>query len=154
MCLRRRNDVGVAVGSAARRDVDDASDPRPATVLEQRQRAEYVDGGVGHRIGDGAGHRDLCRRVNHDLRVDRLDESVELRVANVHHAKRRLAMSELTSAADQAVDDRQLVPGADQLIDDVRPDETGTAGDQNVHALISSIMPSRRSVRLCLRSIF
>ena len=38
----------------------------------------------------------------------------------------------------QVVNDQRLVPSRDQLVDDMRTDEAGAAGDQNSHLVVSN----------------
>jgi hypothetical protein len=109
-----------------------------ARRLEQVDRPQHVDRGVGGRVAERAAHVDLRREVEDRLGPLGRDHAAQLgRVADVDHAQPRAALQGtvevLAAAGREVVDDGDLVTAIEQGVNEVRPDEAGTAGDDRAH---------------------
>ena len=134
MLLRARQGLRLAVDGPAARDEDDLADPAPHALLEQVDRAEHVHVGVVDRVFDRLAHFGMGRVVVDDLRPRRVENLGQLRTADVRFIEGGRGVDVAAVAGAQDVDDRDLVPGRDQPVDDVRADEAGPAGHDRARA--------------------
>ena len=84
-------------------------------------------------VGVGDRHPDVClgSEVHDPLRSALADDRVE-RLADVVHVQGRGSGHLLALALREIVDDVHLVAAREERLDDVRADESGTAGDERL----------------------
>ena len=109
-------------------------------VLEDDFGAVHVGFDRVHRLLDDQLHADGGREVKHDVAaIDQLREQrfVRDRVDRVGKTRAALEMGDVVDRSGrQVVEHDDLVPIVEQPLGEMRSDETGTAGDERLHARI------------------
>ena len=128
-----RRAVALAVDRAAGGAEDELRTVR-AGGLEDVQRSEHVHLGVEDGLRDRGSDVRLRRQVDDELGPDLVEQAVE-GLADVVLVHRR-GGDVLAAPGGEVVDDVDLVAALDQRIDDVRPDESRSPGDDGPHRRI------------------
>ena len=100
-----------------------------APRLEQVERPADVHVGVEPRVGDRPPHVDLRRVVDEHLDAGARDQRRGLRGADVEAVQLGAGRDVLLAAARQVVDNQHAMPGPQQGLGDVGPDEASAPGD-------------------------
>ena len=106
-----------------------------ARGLEDGDRREDVHFRVLDRALDRDANVDLRGEVEDDLRTNGVEKVVE-RLADVADVQLGAGVDVLLRAADERVDDGDLVAARDERVDDVRADEPGSSGHDRPHGCI------------------
>ena len=125
-----------------RRDLMVAVDAIPAAGVEQHARADDIRLQEDLRILDGAVNMRLRREVDDDVRLLLLEDAVdsltvrdiradELEVLLLHRRLKRLKIARIRQLVD--ADDAVARMLLEHVVDEVRTNEAGTAGHDNVH---------------------
>jgi hypothetical protein len=85
--------------------------------------------------------------VDDHVGADGVDDPAELGIADVDDMERGTRMNVLAATGGHVVDDDNVVSGVDECIDDVRPDEAGSSGDEDAQGIHSPMVidPGRRA---------
>ena len=126
-----RGAVALAVDRAARRREDDLRAGAPRR-LEHLDGADDVDGRVVVGPRDRGHHVGLRGEVEDDVRRAEVEA-----VADVPLDERGGGVQVLALAGREVVDRDDLVAALDEPVDEVRPDEPGSTGDDRPHAAVS-----------------
>ena len=123
------------------------NEPLHAMLLHRfayRQCAIQIVAVVFQRLGDGFAHRLIGRKVNHRVHLVFRENPIHriviagVRAIELHALAGQLfhALNRLGAAVVQIIHDDDVVPRVQQLNCRVRTDETGAAGQKNVHGII------------------
>jgi hypothetical protein len=123
---------------------------------EQAHRAEDVHLGVEERLGEAAGGVDLRGEVEDRLRTFGEHDRFGGGRRHARDVEPGGGRQVLPAAGREVVEHRDLVPRADEGIDEVAADEAGAAGDEDSHRSSrrcqSRSPPRRRTWRRSFRS--
>jgi len=132
--LGRRQLLRLAVDRAAGRCEKEAADrARRAGGFEQVERADDVRFRIGNRLAQAAAHVGQRGLVADDRRAlvrKQVHEGRGVTDIRLIEASRGVQVGALTGG--QVVDDGNRVAGGEEGIDDVRADEPGPAGEEDV----------------------
>ena len=142
--LRHRQFGHVAVNSSAG-GKDDPLHPMLPAALQDLQRPQHVDPGVDVRVFQRRPYDGLRRQMQRRVKLFPREQTQQLAVQYAEPDKAGLRVDIVQRAGRQVIHHNHLMALSQQLVDDMRTDETGPAGYQYLHYFVS---PSGRGFSL------
>ena len=132
---RRRH---VPVEHAAARRKDHAAAAVPGRSLEHVDQSDAVDLGIEAGLADRPAHRHLRRLMADRIGPCRLEDAGDrLRIDDVGDMQGNPGGQVVARTTRQIIEHLDMVPRRQEGVDDMTADESGTAGDEDVHTVWS-----------------
>ena len=123
--------------AAARRE-DNAAAAVPGRSLEHVDQSNAVDLGIEEGLADRPAHRHLRRLMADRIGPCRLEHAGNrLRIDDVGDMQRHAGGQVVARPAGEVVEHLDAVPRRQKPVDDMAANESGTAGDEDVHFICS-----------------
>ena len=127
--------------AAARRE-DNAAAAVPDRSVEHVDQSNAVDLGIEEGLADRPAHRHLRRLMADCIGPCGLEHAGDrLRIDDVSDMQRHAGGQVVARPAGKVVEHLDTVAGSQETVDDMAANESGTAGDKDVHGVCSKFRP-------------